>query len=87
MRNPKDNMKRFLKAATVTKKVDEVSENSRLLSPQEAAEVLGVSYGTLQNWRSAGRGPDYVKIGAKVKYRPSEIQKFIEIASMRADCA
>lgn len=34
---------------------------ARLISTGEAAERLGVSVGTLRNWRSERRGPRWVK--------------------------
>jgi hypothetical protein len=36
---------------------------SDLLTPQELADLLHVSPGTLANWRSNGRGPKYLKVG------------------------
>lgn len=36
-----------------------------LLTPEELAGMLGVRLGTLANWRSYGRGPEYVKLGAE----------------------
>jgi excisionase family DNA binding protein len=33
----------------------------RLYTTREAAEYLGLSIGTLQNWRWAGKGPAYLK--------------------------
>ena len=51
----------------------------RLLAPDEAAEILGVSPGTLTVWRSTGRvNLTYVKIGSRVKYRPEDIEAFIK---------
>ena len=51
----------------------------RLLSSSEAADVLGVTVGTLQNWRHTGRYPlDYVKVGHLVKYRLSTVERFLE---------
>ena len=38
------------------------------LTPAEASVLLGVTVGTLGNWRWSGRGPPYVKIGAAVRY-------------------
>lgn len=35
-----------------------------------------VSTGTLANWRSAGTGPKYKKIGGKVFYPIAEITKY-----------
>jgi predicted DNA-binding transcriptional regulator AlpA len=44
------------------------TENSRarLLSPQEVNERTGISIQTLANWRSQGRGPDWVKISGEI---------------------
>jgi hypothetical protein len=43
------------------------------LSPRQAAEVLGVSEEGLQKMRSEGRGPKYVKVGGRIRYRRSEL--------------
>ena len=55
------------------------SSLSPLLDPEPTAEILGISPGTLQVWRSTGRYDlPYVKVGGRVKYRPEDIQAFIE---------
>lgn len=33
---------------------------------------------TLENWRSSGKGPAYVKLGGQVRYRITDIQKLEE---------
>jgi hypothetical protein len=35
------------------------------ISGREAARILGIAPKTLRNWRSAGRGPTYVKYGGR----------------------
>lgn len=51
----------------------------RLLSPVEAAEILGTTAQTLAVWRCTGRqNLPYVKVGRKVLYREEDIQSFIE---------
>ncbi len=50
----------------------------RLISEAEMAVRLGVSRGTLRNWRSKGRGPAFVKLdGNAVRYPESEIDRVI----------
>ncbi|MBM7074647.1 helix-turn-helix domain-containing protein [Shewanella sp. 202IG2-18] len=50
----------------------------KLLTPDEAAQVLGVSKNTLCTWRCTGRYPlKYLKIGRSVKYRTNDIESFI----------
>lgn len=50
----------------------------KFLSPQEVQERWSgaVSVGTLANWRSAGAGPVYLKLGAKVRYPLDELELF-----------
>ena len=51
---------------------------SNLLTPEEVAEVTGLSKGTLAQWRSQKRGIPYLKIGRVVRYDPSEVQAYLE---------
>lgn len=51
---------------------------STTVSPAEAAARLGVTVGTLANWRWAGRPPAYCKIGGRVRYRLSSIAEFLD---------
>ena len=48
-----------------------------ILSPNETAALLGVSIGTLANWRSQNVGPSYCKLGSKVVYRLDDIMAYI----------
>jgi excisionase family DNA binding protein len=49
-----------------------------LRTPRETAGQLGVSTGTLNVWRATKRYPlPYVKIGRHVRYRQSDIDRFI----------
>ena len=40
--------------------------------------MLGLSRGTLANWRAEGRGPRYVKLGKDVLYRVSDIESWLD---------
>ncbi|NGO67139.1 helix-turn-helix transcriptional regulator [Streptomyces boncukensis] len=46
-------------------------------TPAELAGRLGVSVGTLANWRWRGEGPRYVKLGSgrssRVRYRSEDV--------------
>ncbi len=48
-----------------------------LISTREAAVRLGVSELTLKGWRAAGRGPDYVKVGAAVRYDLRDLEDYV----------
>lgn len=52
---------------------------NNLMTPQEAADMLGTTVGVLAVWRTTKRYPlAYAKIGRKVMYRPEAVQAFIE---------
>lgn len=46
------------------------------LSEHELAEKWGISHRTLQRWRWLNQGPNYLKIGGRVRYRPEDIEAF-----------
>ena len=48
-----------------------------LLSTYEAARYLGISAGTMTNWRNRKEGPPYIKIGTSVRYRLEDLKAWI----------
>jgi predicted DNA-binding transcriptional regulator AlpA len=50
----------------------------RLLNERQVADSCSISVLTLRKWRSEGRGPRYVKIGALVRYRPEDVDAWIQ---------
>jgi excisionase family DNA binding protein len=60
-----------------------MSQPDLKLSNADAAAYLGISPKTLNDWRSAGRGPDYLKIGTLVRYRQSDLDAFLERCTVR----
>lgn len=50
----------------------------KLITPEEASEILCISPLTLRKWRWEGKKPQFVKIGRKVAYRRTDIASFIE---------
>jgi hypothetical protein len=62
-----------------------LSRPSPHVSEKEAAEILGVTAGTLSVWRCTRRYPlPYVKIGRSVKYRMADLERFIESRTIGA---
>lgn len=52
-----------------------------VVTSSETARLLGVSAKTLSNWRSQGRGPRYLRLGAAhggVRYRRSDLEAWID---------
>ncbi len=52
--------------------------SNALLTESEVAKQLRVSLACLRRWRLEKRGPLYVKIGPLVRYRPEEVESWLE---------
>lgn len=50
-----------------------------LLSVDQVSDWLGVPKGTLYQWRSRRRGPRAIKIGNAIRYRRSEIERYLDL--------
>lgn len=48
------------------------------LTPEQVAGVLHVGLSCLAKWRSAGRGPVYLKMSNRVLYREADVRVFAE---------
>lgn len=48
-----------------------------LLTESQAGSVLKLSNRTLQAWRVRGCGPKFVKVGRSVRYRFSDLEKYL----------
>ena len=49
-----------------------------LLSPAEVQEVYNIPVTTLEKWRSLKIGPNYHKLGKHIRYKPKDIDQWIE---------
>lgn len=53
-----------------------------LMTPQQAAQVLGLSVKTLATWRSTGRHAlPFIRCGGRVRYRRSDVNAWLESQS------
>jgi len=50
----------------------------RLLSITEVAELLGVSVATVRWWIHDGTAPDHFKVGRRIKFRLSDVLRWLE---------
>ncbi|MCH7645338.1 MAG: helix-turn-helix domain-containing protein [Myxococcales bacterium] len=48
----------------------------KLVDSAEAARLLKLSPRTLENWRMAGKGPSYRKLGGAVRYATADLEAF-----------
>lgn len=53
-------------------------KQAEFLTRDEAAEYLGVSVPTMARWASKAVGPSFYKVGRHTKYRPQDLDAFIE---------
>jgi len=53
-----------------------------LYSPQELADVLGVSRSTVYQWRVHGTGPKAIRVGKHTRYRASEVVAWLDANSI-----
>ncbi len=51
--------------------------NSEFLTVKVTAEILGVTPGTLANWRWLGQGPKWIKLSGRVSYPATDLAAYI----------
>jgi predicted DNA-binding transcriptional regulator AlpA len=48
------------------------------LTEKEVAKQIRVSLASLRRWRLVQRGPRFVKLGALVRYRPEDLEQWMD---------
>jgi len=51
---------------------------NRLWTVEDVAEYLGVPRNTLYQWRTKGYGPRGVRVGKHVRYRPDDVNAWLD---------
>ncbi len=59
------------------------NNKGQVLTPEQTAEYLAVTHKTLSNWRTLGKGPDFIKLGSSVRYLKEDLDDFIESNRVR----
>ncbi len=49
----------------------------RLLTPAEVSKLLQVHDQTLRNWRNNGAGPQWIRVGAQIRYRRHDLERWL----------
>ena len=49
-----------------------------LLNEIQLSEKIHVSLACLRRWRLRGEGPQYVKVGPLVRYRPEAVEQWVD---------
>ena len=52
--------------------------NDKLLSPDDVQELYNIPVTTLEKWRSLKVGPPYHKLGKHIRYKPKDVEQWIE---------
>jgi excisionase family DNA binding protein len=48
-----------------------------LLTEEEVAKRLHVSLASIRRWRVERRGPQFIKVGSLVRYRPEDLESWL----------
>lgn len=49
-----------------------------LLTSEEVSKLMKISEGTLSNWRNQNRGPTYIKVEGRIRYKLSDIKAYMD---------
>ncbi|MCX5806970.1 MAG: helix-turn-helix domain-containing protein [Proteobacteria bacterium] len=52
-------------------------KNKQAITAEQAAEVYGLSKGTLANMRFAKKGPKFYKVGRKILYKVTDLEAWL----------
>ena len=53
-------------------------QTTRLLNEYDVADTFRLSVATMRHWRLTGKGPKWLKLGSAVRYRPEDVQAYLE---------
>jgi predicted DNA-binding transcriptional regulator AlpA len=48
-----------------------------LLNEHDVARITGLSVASVRRWRLVRQGPQYLKIGSAVRYRPEDVNAWL----------
>ncbi|MFF2452952.1 helix-turn-helix domain-containing protein [Isoptericola sp. NPDC058082] len=65
-------------STTSVSQIDRTTSRRRLMTPDELAEYLGVSLHCVYAWSSRGGGPNVVRVGARLRYRPDDVEAWLD---------
>lgn len=58
-----------------------------LLNEHDVSRITGLSVASVRRWRVLGQGPRFLKIGASVRYRPEDLEAFLNTRPTGGDPA
>lgn len=67
---------------------DVTVNTSHYLKPTELSELLNVPDGTLRYWRYMRTGPDFIRMGGRIRYNRADVERWLrerrQVSSVRA---
>jgi len=54
--------------------MSETPAEVQFLTPEDLSKRWQISIGTISNWRTNKRGPEFIRIGGLVRYSPEAVQ-------------
>jgi excisionase family DNA binding protein len=58
--------------------IDRATARRRLMTPEELADYLGVTLHCVYAWSSRGGGPKVLRVGARLRYRPDDVEEWLD---------
>lgn len=49
-----------------------------MIDTRTLSEYLNIAEPTVRRWRREGKGPAFLRLGGSIRYRPEEVEKWIE---------
>lgn len=70
----------------MTQQAPQQPEQRRFLTAQEVSDRYhgAISVRTLSNWRNLGSGPPFTKVGGRILYRLSDIEKWEDARTVKS---
>jgi len=62
--------------------LEQSSDKAPLLRPRDVAARLRVAEKTLGDWRSAGTGPAFLRLGRTIRYRAADIDRYLALSAV-----
>jgi predicted site-specific integrase-resolvase len=52
--------------------------DKEVMNTKQAADWLGLSVSTMNQWRANGLGPTYVRMGGRIAYRIQDLREWVK---------
>ncbi|HEX7082024.1 MAG TPA: helix-turn-helix domain-containing protein [Gammaproteobacteria bacterium] len=67
--------------------IPDITQTDPLLRQEAVAEYIDVSMATLEKWRKTGRGPAHIRVGRLVRYRQSDLDRWLRQQTVGGEAA